>query len=108
MHNKTSIKVEDKKELFEERKEDLKRLEKYLKDFNIVGIDGDWGSGKSFLTDHLEGYIKIKIDLLACNEDDIQIVVLNELDKLLKNQRIFSSYSPKLKKILRKERFLKI
>ena len=102
---KTSIKVAEEKELFEERKEDLKRLEKYLKDFNIVGIDGDWGSGKSFLTDHLEGYIKIKIDLLACNEDDIQIVVLNELDKLLKNQRIFSSYSPKLKKILRKERF---
>lgn len=91
--------------MFEERKEDLKRLEKYLNDFNIVGIDGDWGSGKSFLTDHLEGYIKIKIDLLACNEDDIQLVVLNELDKLLKNQRIFSSYSPKLKKILRKERF---
>ena len=102
---KTSIKVAEEKELFEERKEDLKRLEKYLKDFNIVGIDGDWGGGKSFLTDHLEGYIKIKIDLLACNEDDIQIVVLNELDKLLKNQRIFSSYSPKLKKILRKERF---
>ncbi|RHQ97412.1 hypothetical protein DWX74_07405 [Peptoclostridium sp. AF21-18] len=105
VHNKINNRLEDKKELFEERKEDLKRLEKYLNDFNIVGIDGDWGSGKSFLTDHLEGYIKIKIDLLACNEDDIQIVVLNELDKLLKNQRIFSSYSPKLKKILRKERF---
>lgn len=105
IYDKKNNKIKEKKELFEERKEDLKRLEKYLKDFNIVGIDGDWGSGKSFLTDHLEGYIKIKIDLLACNEDDIQIVVLNELDKLLKNQRIFSSYSPKLKKILRKERF---
>ena len=105
IYDKKNNKIKEKKELFEERKEDLKRLEKYLKDFNIVGIDGDWGSGKSFLTDHLEGYIKIKIDLLACNEDDIQIVVLNELDKLLKNQRIFSSYSPKLKKILKKERF---
>ena len=105
IYDKKNNKIKEKKELFEERKEDLKRLEKYLKDFNIVGIDGDWGSGKSFLTDYLEGYIKIKIDLLACNEDDIQIVVLNELDKLLKNQRIFSSYSPKLKKILKKERF---
>lgn len=42
MHNKINNRLEDKKELFEERKEDLKRLEKYLKDFNIVGIDGDW------------------------------------------------------------------
>lgn len=38
--------------------------------------------------------------MLFCNVDEIQTVILNELDKLLKNQGIFSPFSPKLKKIL--------
>ena len=92
--------LENDGDLFVERKYDLERLLNYLNYFSIIGINGEWGSGKSFLTNHLKNFILIKIDLLSCNVDEIQTVILNELDKLLKNQGIFSPFSPKLKKIL--------
>ena len=92
--------LENDGDLFVERKYDLERLLNYLNYFSIIGINGEWGSGKSFLIDHLKNFILIKIDLLSCNVDEIQTVILNELDKLLKNQGIFSPFSPKLKKIL--------
>ena len=92
-------------ELFRERTFDIQRLEDYLQSFSIVGINGPWGSGKSFLVDHLDknSWIAVKIDLLACNLDEIQTVLLNELDRTLKSEGIFSAYSPKLKKILKKD-----
>lgn len=96
----SKINIENAEDLFVERKYDLERLLNYLNYFSIIGINGEWGSGKSFLIDHLKNFILIKIDLLSCNIDEIQTVILNELDKLLKNQGIFSPFSPKLKKIL--------
>lgn len=92
-------------ELFRERTFDIQRLEEYLQSFSIIGINGPWGSGKSFLVDHLDkdSWIAVKIDLLACNLDEIQTVLLNELDRTLKSDGIFSAYSPKLKKILNKD-----
>lgn len=96
----SNINLENAEDLFVERKYDLERLLNYLNNFSIIGINGEWGSGKSFLIDHLKNFILIKIDLLSCNIDEIQTVILNELDKLLKNQGIFSPFSPKLKKIL--------
>lgn len=92
--------LENDGDLFVEHKYDLERLLNYLNYFSIIGINGEWGSGKSFLTNHLKNFTLIKIDLLSCNVDEIQTVILNELDKLLKNQGIFSPFSPKLKKIL--------
>ena len=99
-NDKSKINLKINEELFTERKYDLKRLIDYLNNFSIVGINGEWGSGKSFLTDNLKDFTLVKIDLLSCNIDEIQTVILNELDKLLKNQGIFSPFSPKLKKIL--------
>lgn len=100
--NILSKEQETGKSLFRERKYDRDRLQEYLPNFPLVGINGPWGSGKSFVVDHLEmkDYILVKIDLLTCNLDEIQIVLLNELDKILKGNGIFSSFSPKLKKIL--------
>ena len=94
--------------LFRERKFDKERLQEYLMKFPIVGINGAWGSGKSFVTDRIEnnGCLLVKIDLLACNVDEIQTVLLNELDKVLKEQGIFSPFSPKLKKLLQQDRML--
>ncbi|WP_454953534.1 P-loop NTPase fold protein [Fusobacterium hwasookii] len=100
MYYTSNINLENAEDLFVERKYDLERLLNYLNNFSIIGINGEWGSGKSFLIDHLKNFILIKIDLLSCNIDEIQTVILNELDKLLKNQGIFSPFSPKLKKIL--------
>lgn len=96
---------QENEELFQERKFDIQRLEAYLQSFSIIGINGPWGSGKSFLVDHLDKniWLAVKIDLLACNLDEIQTVLLNELDRALKSEGIFSAYSPKLKKILKKD-----
>ena len=99
-NDKSKINLKTHEELFTERKYDLKRLIDYLNNFSIVGINGEWGSGKSFLTDHLQDFALIKIDLLSCNIDEIQSVIINEIDKLLKNEGIFSPFSPKLKKII--------
>ena len=96
----SNMNLENTEDLFVERKYDLERLLNYLNNFSIIGINGEWGSGKSFLTDHLKDFILIKIDLLSCNIDKIQTVILNEIDKLLKNQGIFSPFSPKLKRIM--------
>ena len=99
-NDKSKISLKTHKELFIERKYDLKRLIDYLNNFSIIGINGEWGSGKSFLTDHLEDFTLVKIDLLSCNIDEIQSVIINEIDKLLKKEGIFSPFSPKLKKIM--------
>ncbi len=99
-NDKSKISLKTHKELFIERKYDLKRLIDYLNNFSIIGINGEWGSGKSFLTDHLEDFTLVKIDLLSCNIDEIQSVIINEIDKLLKKEGIFSPFSPKLKKII--------
>lgn len=99
-NDKSKINLKTHEELFTERKYHLKRLIDYLNNFSIVGINGEWGSGKSFLTDHLQDFTLIKIDLLSCNIDEIQSVIINEIDKLLKNEGIFSPFSPKLKKII--------
>lgn len=101
--------AEEKGELlFRERKFDIERLREYLAVFSIIGINGPWGSGKSFVTDHIEtaDYVPVKIDLLACNLDEIQSVLLNELDKVLKERGIFSSYSPKIRKLLKQGQLL--
>ena len=99
-NDKSKINLKTHEELFTERKYDLKRLIDYLNNFSIVGINGEWGSGKSFLTDHLQDFTLVKIDLLSCNIDEIQSVIINEIDKLLKKEGIFSPFSPKLKKIM--------
>lgn len=110
LKKRTDTQIQDEQEqqdaeLFRERISDIQRLEDYLQSFSVVGINGLWGSGKSFLVDHLDknSWIAVKIDLLACNLDEIQTVLLNELDRTLKSAGIISAYSPKLKKILKKE-----
>ena len=100
----SNINLENTEDLFVERKYYLEILLNYLNNFSIIGINGELGSGKSFLIDHLKNFILIKIDLLSCNIDEIQTVILNEIDKLLKNQGIFSPFSPKLKKIIQQDK----
>lgn len=107
-----NTKVKDVKEenLFPQRKYDLERIIYYLNYMKTIGINASWGSGKSFLINSLkthpdiqEKYIFIQIDLLSCNLDDIQNILLNEMEKVLYNNRIFSKHSKKLKKILREQ-----
>lgn len=52
-----------KSALFSERKSDLDRLSKYIKSFNIIGVLGDWGSGKTYL---------VNSSMYLDNKNDIQ------------------------------------
>lgn len=99
---------EEKKVLFKERKKDLERLENMLQYCSVIGIDGQWGSGKSFMVDQLDPdkYIFVKIDILSCNLSEIQSTLIGELDKVLKQKKIFSGYSPSLQYMLSKNRYI--
>lgn len=87
------------------RKADLQRLSDCLNSFNIVGVNGEWGAGKSFLVDELKETIRdeyeiIEIDILTCNFDELQLTLIKELEKIMNKNRIFSKYSNKLKDFL--------
>lgn len=93
--------------LFRERVWDLERLIQLIETENLVGIDSPWGSGKTFLLRALkekkeikEKYVFIEMNLLACNLDEIQTILLNELERILFENGIFSRYSRKLKGLL--------
>ena len=88
--------------ILNEQKYDIERLEHYVSNFNITGINGVWGSGKTFLTEEFKrrnqnNYTFITIGLLHCNLDEILGKLLEELDKVLLENGILSLYSHKLK-----------
>lgn len=104
------------KELFPERRKDLERVEEYLHEFRSIGIEGEWGSGKTLLVNHLENeftedtyatdeteYIYTEIHLLSCDIDDITDVILNIVSNVLRSQRIFSRSLPQLRALLKDE-----
>ena len=101
---KEEINIEELPILIRERKYDLNRLKSYLKEenTNIIGLNGNFGTGKSLIIEYLKKDLKnkfyfIEIDVLSSNSDDIQIILMNEIDKLLRSKGIFSRYSPKLR-----------
>lgn len=96
--------VPEKLELFPEQEYDKKRLVGYIQTFPLVGIHARWGNGKSILwnairqeNDITEEFEVIQIDLLACNLDEIERILLRELEKLLEKHRIYPENSRYLK-----------
>lgn len=99
--------------LFRERKEDLKRIKEYLNKFNIIGINGEWGSGKTYLMECLQNekvakdkYEFVNIYLLSCNLDNLPQILINELEKVLVKYGIYSRYSNSLRKMLASNNFI--
>lgn len=95
--------------LFSEREEDLKRLKQYLIDenVNIIGIEGGWGSGKTFLMEGLQEYVSEKrnyeiviVDVLSVRLDKYPEYLVREMEGLLRKNGIFSQNSQKLRKLL--------
>lgn len=91
-------------ELFFERKADLERIKKYIKNFNIVTINGDLGTGKTLLMKHLKRqlnseYYVIRISTLTSNVDDVARFLMDEMDALIKNEGIFTFASLSLRRI---------
>jgi len=67
----------EKPKLMLKRKKDLEMLLYYINIFNIVGLNGSWGTGKSFLINELKEKIKddyeiVEIDILSCNLEEIK------------------------------------
>ena len=95
----------------EERKYDLSRLEDYLTHERIVGIDGEWGTGKTvlkkeFCRRHVGEIYEFTVDVLTCNEGELEMFILSELEKLLADNHIFSSNAVILKGLMSKHSFL--
>lgn len=96
------------------RKYDVERILYYLKCVDMIGINAAWGSGKTFVLEQLvkrpeiqSAYEIIWIDLLTCNMDEIEQLLLNELERILTRYGIFSKYAGKLRRMLEKGTFLK-
>ena len=95
----------NKKKLMFKREKDLKRLLYYLDMFDIIGINAIWGAGKSFLVNELkkkinDEYEVIEIDILSCNLNELQVILIKEIEKIMYKHRIISKYSNNLKKFL--------
>lgn len=102
------------KEIYSGREYDLKRIEDYLERVNSIGVNGAWGSGKTFLVNKLKDihmnsdqYIFIEVDLLSSNLDEIESVVLSEMERVLSTHRILPRYSTKLKRIFQDNSFVR-
>ena len=100
-------------ELFPEQKEDLRRIQQYISRLPQLGVNAKWGNGKSFLWAHLredkeiqKEFEVIQIDLLTCNLDSLELILIQELEKILIQYRIYPENSRYLKRLLRKTDWL--
>ncbi len=94
-------------ELFEARKHDISRILDYLPRVEVLGLNGAWGSGKSFLVERLcenekiqQNYEILRIDLLSCSLDKVEEIVLSGIDNILHQNGVLSGHSIKLRKAL--------
>lgn len=112
-YRKEKANVDEKDEpLFKSRKHDLARVETYLKEVDIVGINGAWGTGKSFLMDsfcktHKRDYEFVRLDLLTCSLDEVDLFLLQEMETILKKDRIYPKYSKQLHNIMSEHSWMK-
>lgn len=94
-----------KRSVIPKRSEDLQHLLYNVNNFQIVGLNGEWGSGKTFLVNELKEKLKdeyefIEIDLLVSNLNEMQLTLINLLEELLLSKGIIPRYSSKIKRDL--------
>lgn len=101
--------VSPREKLYPEREYDLKRIQTYLTDFPLSGINAPWGMGKSFVLERLKQnpdvlstFEIIQIDLLTCDLDQVELILIEELDKVFRKNYIHSQNSFHLKRLLGK------
>ena len=88
-------------ELFKSRSKDLEKIKLEIRHNQILGINSEWGNGKSLIINHLisdtdmiNSYDFIKIDILSMNLDQLIDYLLQQIDKSLKNQGIYNNNTP--------------
>lgn len=101
---------EDKKKLFNERQYDLERIKDYLETYNLIGINSIWGNGKSFLFEKLrqdckDKYFFICVNVLSMRVEKIETFLLDQINHILEENRIFSNASGKIKSLLKQSFF---
>lgn len=93
-------------ELFSERKYEFNRIREMIYKYNIVGINAQWGDGKTFLFKSLERKLKdeycfLTIKVLSVTIDSVEKFILNEVNYLLEKESVFSITSAKIKELLK-------
>ena len=102
----------DLPKLYPRRKYDYERVKMYVSNFSMVGINAPWGTGKSFVVDQLKrdpDFLKefdlISIDLLTCDLDQVERIIIEELDKVFRKHYIHSAHSFHLKGLMGKNQW---
>lgn len=88
--------------LISKREKDLHSLINYVEHFKVVGLNGEWGTGKTFLIEALKEKIEkeyefIEIDLLTSNLNEMQETLIKRFEEVLLKNRILPKYSTKIK-----------
>ena len=104
-HNNINLIEEPKLELLPQREKELILLEEHLNKFNVIGLNGEWGSGKSFLMQKLkekleDKYEYIEIDLLTSNLNEVSVFLIETIEKKLLENGILPRYTNNLKRNL--------
>lgn len=103
-------KKENKAFLFPDRLKDLECLERYIRLYNVVGLNAKWGDGKTFLINKLKmklsnEYYFITIEVLASTIDSIENYIIDEISYLLEKNGIYPSSSLKMKRFFEKSNY---
>lgn len=84
-------------ELFKSRSKDLEKIKLEIRHNQILGINSEWGNGKSLIINHLisdidmiNSYDFIKIDILSMNLDQLIDYLLQQIDSNLRKQGIYT------------------
>ncbi len=106
--SETGQKENVKENLFRERTYDLERLCSFIQAVPIVGMDAPWGDGKSFLVNMIyqdeamkKRFTFIQIDLLTCDLNEIESILLGEIERVLQNNGIYSFHGRKTGKLFK-------
>lgn len=94
------------------RREDLLRLEEYLSFSPVVGVNGAWGTGKSCLLEefarrHRQEIYMLRVDVLTCNLNEVDMFLLQEMERILRKERIYPRVSKELRSIITEHSLLK-
>lgn len=99
-------------ELLPSRRYDLKELEKQFYRVSIIGIDGSWGSGKTFLVNQLIEKCRckaeietVRVGLFGLSSEDVIRNVFYQLDNILRKHGIVSGHSRAINHIVSGSRF---
>lgn len=88
--------------LINKREKDLILLLNYLGNFNIIGLNGRWGTGKTFLLNKLKERIQdeyefIEIDLMTSNLNEMQPTLIKAFEEVMYKNRVLPKYANKMK-----------